>query len=401
MKRFLICFAALACIAQAATTDEFKRDCNAFKEKPGIDTVKGCLSDLFTLKPLHPIVKSIVPGGGTGVGANLTFDRPRGQWQRVWTTQGAISMRTFVWAESKLTLTHPKFGEWNTARDAFATHFYVRAYDLPLMPFYGIGPNTSRASLVDFGERDIRAGGDLFNPLSSWFGVGGAFEGIFPQITRMTDPKIQSIETRFSEATAPGLASQPNFTRAEIFVRPHHADPFEVDSRIGYSFYHDTGTGHYSFRRLRADVRYNIYPERSNGQPHRDSVLTIHGLLSLSDTSAGNAVPFYLQETLGGSDINGEPTLRGFADYRFRGPDLVLIQTQYERRIWKIFGIIAFYDVGQVATRKSDLDWGHMRHSYGFGGNIWLGAKVVFRAYVGLGSGEGAHPYFGVAPGLF
>jgi hypothetical protein len=35
----------------------------------------------------------------------------------------------------------------------------------------------------------------------------------------------------------------------------------------------------------------------------------------------------------------------------------------------------------------------------GFGGGLafFMAGKVVFRAYVGLGGGEGAHPYFGIA----
>jgi hypothetical protein len=124
-------------------------------------------------------------------------------------------------------------------------------------------------------------------------------------------------------------------------------------------------------------------------------------------------VPFYLQETIGGSDINGVPTLRGFQDYRFRAPDLFVIQTQYERRLLPdspigsnastlrkvagALGILAFYDVGEVALKPSDLSFGNVRHSFGFGLTFWSGEKVWFRAYVGLGSGEGAHSFFGVS----
>ena len=33
-----------------------------------------------------------------------------------------------------------------------------------------------------------------------------------------------------------------------------------------------------------------------------------------------------------------------------------------------------------------------MRHSFGF--SVWTGNRAVFRAMVGLGSGEGRHNYF-------
>jgi hypothetical protein len=38
-----------------------------------------------------------------------------------------------------------------------------------------------------------------------------------------------------------------------------------------------------------------------------------------------------------------------------------------------------------------------MRHSFGFGLTFWSGEKVWFRAYVGLGSGEGLHNFVGVS----
>ena len=60
-------------------------------------------------------------------------------------------------------------------------------------------------------------------------------------------------------------------------------------------------------------------------------------------------------------------------------------------------GIVAFYDTGQVALKASDLSFANMRHSYGFGLTFRSGEKVWFRAYVGLGSGEGRHNFFGIS----
>lgn len=389
----------------AVSWDELKRNCGAVTnnqndpDRSKLSAFESCVTDIFTLDKVHPIVRSIVPGGGTGTGLNLKLDSP-GTWHNTFTVNGAISMRDFWSAEMKETFTHRKFGDWNTARDSFAAHLYLRARDLPRMPFYGIGPHTSRADLVDFSERDTFAGVDAINPLSSWLGIGGSVEGIFPDVNGVRSPGVRSIDQFYAEPTAPGLVVQPKFFHSEIFLHPHHADPLEFDYHIGYGFFTDMDTGHYSFRRFRADFRHNIYPERTNGRPKRTSVLSIRGLLSMSDKSAANAIPFYLQETLGGSDINGDAMLRGFADYRFRGPTLVMIQTQYERQLWKWFGVLAFYDTGQVTTRKSDLSFSDFRHSFGFGLSLWSAEKVVFRAYVGLGSGEGVHQFYGLAPGL-
>ena len=43
--------------------------------------------------------------------------------------------------------------------------------------------------------------------------------------------------------------------------------------------------------------------------------------MSTSDTDAGQTMPFYFMPTLGGND-----TLRGFREYRFRGPHAILAQ---------------------------------------------------------------------------
>jgi hypothetical protein len=120
-----------------------------------------------------------------------------------------------------------------------------------------------------------------------------------------------------------------------------------------------------------------------------------------------------LQETLGGSDINNIATLRGFQDYRFRGPDLFSLQVQYERRLLPApprgsprpstfrsvvgaLGILAFYDAGEVATTAGNLNFSDVRQSFGFGLTFWSGEKVWFRAYIGLGSGEGSHTFVGI-----
>lgn len=386
---------------QAASKDELKRACEAFKNSPALKGAVACLADVWTLDEFHPIVQTIVPGGGVAMGAQYKWDSPRGSWHRIFTAKGAISLRDFWMVEPRLVLRHPKFGGVRRAEDqSFQADFYLRGMNLARMPFYGIGPNTSRANLVDFRQRDLRFGASAQNPVATWLGVGASLEVIRPDIAGVHKGTIRPIDEYFSEATAPGLASQPTFVHSEIFLRPHHKDPFEFDWRIGYNFYNDTRTGQYSFQRFRADLRHNIYPFREAAQPLRDRVLSVRALLSTTNKGASNAVPFYLQETLGGSDIHGDPMLRGFADYRFRAPNLLYFSTQYEHRVWQYFGLLGFYDTGQVANRAGDLSLSNMRHSYGFGINLWVESKVIFRAYVGLGSGEGIHNFVGLNGGL-
>ena len=67
-------------------------------------------------------------------------------------------------------------------------------------------------------------------------------------------------------------------------------------------------------------------------------------LASTSDQATGQQVPFYLMPTLGGND-----SLRGFRDYRFRGPHALLLQGEYRFEIWSGLDGALFYDAGKVA----------------------------------------------------
>src|SRR3954453_19145366 len=79
----------------AASLDELKRACAAFSSGPALKPFVGCLTDVFTYDTIHPIVQTIVPGGGTGLGAQYKWDSPRGEWHRIVTVKGAISLRNF------------------------------------------------------------------------------------------------------------------------------------------------------------------------------------------------------------------------------------------------------------------------------------------------------------------
>jgi hypothetical protein len=321
-------------------------------------------------------------------------------------------MRKFWETEAIFTATKTPPPTARLLSEQFGYHVYVRYMDLPQLSFYGLGPNTSRDNLTRFRERIGRAGGDVSQPVINALSIGGVVETLWFDVGH-TNSTIPSIETRFTERTAPGLIEQPHMMRYGAFLRPHHrSGVFQLEDRVSYDFFHDFDLKRYSFHRFRADLQHYIYPFRSEGGLRRDRFLMIRGLFSTSNALSRNAVPFYLQETLGGRNIDGDPTLRGFADYRFRGPHLVLIQTEYSHRfgggrppapdqpppsllksIPHALGAFAFYDTGQVAQRRGDLDMGRMRHSFGGGITIFAGGVLQAKIYVGLGGGEGSHTY--------
>jgi len=384
-----------AALSSGADMADLKRDCT---ENHTFASFRNCLIDTFTVRPVHLIAANVVPGGGTAVGLRYTraFE---GSWHPEFTAAAASSLRAFWFTEAKLTLTHRVL---DGPQDIFGMHIYSKTRNLPQLPYYGLGPGVSTGARADYQMNDQRVGVDASFPLTDWVNIGGIFENLWTSVDPITDPDIHSIETRYNDVTAPGLLRQPTMRHSEVFIRPHFSGmpPYWLDYKIAYGFYHDTGTGEFSFRRFSADVRHQLYLERTGGQVNRDSVIDLRGYFSTATAGAGHRVPFYLQETIGGSDITGSSALRGFIDYRFRGPHVVLFQAEFSRRIWGPLGLMAFYDAGTVALLRSDLDLKNLKHSFGFGLTGWAAGKVVFKAYIGLGSGEGRHPYFGIPAGL-
>ena len=103
-------------------------------------------------------------------------------------------------------------------------------------------------------------------------------------------------------------------------------------------------------------------------------MLALRALYGNQNADAGARVPFYLQEFLGGSH-----TLRGFASFRFRGTDSLLLQAEYR---WEPAGALefaAYVDAGQVAARTADLSLSELRTSYGVGLRIKSWQAVMIR----------------------
>lgn len=118
--------------------------------------------------------------------------------------------------------------------------------------------------------------------------------------------------------------------------------------------------------------------------------ILLHGLLTASYASNENAIPFFLQPTLGGTDILGNDTLRGLVDYRLRAPNRVLMQAELDKDIYSPVGIMVFYDTGKVALTPGDLSLSQLRHDIGVGLYLKANNKILIRAYIGFGTGEGS-----------
>ena len=187
--------------------------------------------------------------------------------------------------------------------------------EYPTEDFFGVGPDSLREDHVSFALRErysaARGGVRPVRPRSRRR----------PRATtssqssgRGQDSRIPSIEALFDETTAPGLDPATDYLVASTLRRgglPAAACNARRGGwyRIEFSRHDDRDLDAYSFNRVDVDLRQYVpfLAERR--------VIAVRAYVSTSDADAGQTMPFYLMPYLGGRD-----TLRGFREYRFRGP---------------------------------------------------------------------------------
>jgi hypothetical protein len=368
-------------------------------ESKGLTYYAKCGKHLFdrvtAREGVRLVVGSVAPGGGLAAGVGYGHRTTDPTWQTEFNSSARVSYRKYWELDANLRLT--KTSSSTTASPDIGNlkmNIYGFVKDMPRMDFFGLGPETSKDDRAVFHYGEAVAGADISQPINRWFDLGGAVEGIWPDIINIDNPTITSVERKYTEATAPGLNSQPPYLHLAAFARLHsrgQPESRKLEYLFLYHLYQDVGDHLYSFRRFNADLRHK-FPVGDKNE------VRIRGRVSLAETREGQRVPFYLMETLGGSNIRGDITLRGFRNYRFRDRDHILVQTEYLRELYGPIDLITFYDFGKVAPSVSRFDEGRMRQTAGAGIVVVPRRldNVLVRLYVGLGSGEGAKTHFGI-----
>ena len=366
-------------------------------------TVQDAFVDVATGRGLHPTLGLIVPESGVAFGLALnnewhitetphirftTSVEARGTTEAFWAA-GAVSHMQFDWYRAYDT---------DSFRMPQAT-VAVRHFDLPTMPFFGLGNQTSLhdRSLFELTETEIPILVDF--PIAYGLTVSAQANALFAA----SDPS-PTFASRFSESTAPGIRASTTHMvpgAAVTYRSPDVLYGFYGEGRASYEAYRTLAGGSFSFDRVqaRAAVHYGIedQPFSQGTFPYVRSLLgssqfTIEANLVISDARAHNAVPFYLQPTLGGGDINNENWLKSYTSYRFRAPSTVAYGVSYERRLIDPFGISVFAEWGKVGQDVGDLDFDRLKHSIGMGLTFRLGGKAVVEFSLAWGS-EGSHAY--------
>jgi outer membrane protein assembly factor BamA len=334
----------------------------------------------------HPKLGSLTVGSGFAYGLGFR-DRD------LFSNRGALEL----WAAGSVK------GYWATeARLRFPrladNHLYLEAWgsrrDYPQENFFGLGPDSNRDDRSDYAIRTNHFGGRVgVRPFARHLLVGGGLEFLQPRLGAGQNDSYPDVPELFPPSDVPGIDSRSDFLRSEFFVEVDYREPIYAKKggwyRFDWSHYDDRTTNQFTFNRFDADVRQFF------GFLAGRRVLATRLFVSTSDTSAPQVMPFFLMPTLGGND-----TLRGFREYRFRGPHAILAQAEYRWEIWSGFDGAIFYDAGKVADHRSDLNFKDLESDYGIGFRFNTNNGVIFRVDTAFGSNDGKHLYI-VVGGIF
>jgi hypothetical protein len=364
---------------------------------------EDCGLQIFSADPVAIAFGSVGPASGFGVGAKTRREINSGRVQSAFVARGLIGVSGSYFAEARYDVHMPTIGQWNPATatidDQITLSVFARRRDLRSQPFYGLGPGAP-ANKTTYRDERNEAGVTAYVPLARWLDAGGGIAWLAPTVTGIVDPQTQT-------------STEPAFVDSQALVRVHTPSATNEtwnrhDVRLTFDQFSDLGSGANAFRRMQAfaigsyelrrdidsifnrSAMQNFLCEPIVGRQCRFGTLVLDGLVSVAAAGAGRTIPFYLQDTLGGTDANGLDTLRGYDDFRFRAPARMLLQAEFYKGVWGPVGVYAFGDAGKVAERAADLGIDHVLGDYGPGIFLRAGGNIVLRAYVGYG-GEGVH----------
>jgi hypothetical protein len=433
---------------QAEFRRESERVSDACKDF-AFKTVPGCAIELFTDHPLHIAAGSMPPQNGFGAGAAFVADKNTRSWRLSWDMDAVGSTNGSWRAGGYMKMIHtpviqikpiiPMTGgtpqsapERRTEQSKLTVHpytvlnLYAQSISLNKLYFFGLGNASPLAGQSVFGMTQTIVGGNVVKPVYEWPAITGLklallgeVNGRFVNLRGDPGQSVPSLETLYTNATAPGLASQPGFVQlGEGFrIEPVFGDHFQLNYLGTFQQFFAPSSSVNSFLRWTADLNHTFYlygytesapkntdtngpdecapggekcPEVSHSRNLNGSI-GVRLLLSESINSATSAVPFYFQQTLGGSDIDGAMALGSYQDYRFRAPNLLLLQESFEHSIWGPFGLKFMTDQGRVAVTRGDLGFDHLKHSFAAGLTLRAGGFPMVSLMFAWGGPEGHH----------
>ena len=391
-------------------------------------SVPGCAYTLFTDHPLHIAAGSMPPQNGFGLGGAFVWSKNTRNWRMSWDFDavGAFSGSWRAGGYMKMVHTpHPAKPQIRATHPYTVFNFYAQSISLNKLNFFGLGNDTALPGKSLFGMSQTIVGASAIKPVFElpvihWLNLAllGEVNGRFVSIRGEQGQSVPSIETLYNDVSAPGLTNQPSFVQLGEGLRIKPAiGNLQLNYMGKFQQFFAPSSSQNSFLRWTVDLdhTYSLYGNTRTMPGNTDTIgpdscapagencpgisrtrnfngsIDVRLLLSESLTSGTSVVPFYFQQTLGGQDINSALSLGSYQDYRFRAPNLLLLQESFEHSIWGPFGLKLMADQGRVALTRSDLGFSHLKLSFAGGLTLRAGGFPMVSLMFAWGGPEGHH----------
>lgn len=329
---------------------------------------------------VRPVIGGLPSGSGFVVGGGYATGAAS-EWLEFET---AARVSTYGHTAVDAAATFPPRARQTPVRGYIATE--VR--DLKSLNFFGFGPGTSAADVSTYRLEDrsltVGANADLGRVVSM-----GADGGLV-RIDASPGSRRVPLNQRFDPATVPGFGLENDFYRygghVAFDLRDRESPAAGLWARLDAHRFENRDGNPFDFSRVVADV-HGYVPLGS-----RNRVLALRFRTSHSTTASGEAVPFYLMETIGGAR-----TLRGFREYRFRDSRNLLVSAEYRWEVWTYVDFGLFYDAGKVFSESHHFDLQDLKSAYGFGVRAHTPGNVLVRIDLAR-SNEGLVLHIGGGP---
>jgi outer membrane protein assembly factor BamA len=254
----------------------------------------------------------------------------------------SISVRSYRMARARVEA--PKF-----LKSRLALGAQVLWHDFGRVDYFDVGPDTSLDQRMQYGIESTQLTAYATLKPTRWMDIDGQVGWMNPVTNHIGDgPFLARIQS--SREFVPMQVSATIDTRDF----PGHPTSGIVLRGVG-ARYDDRTNGAMSFEKTEAEAA-GFLPIGGG-----KVVLALHGwYVGTEPTTSGGSVPFYLQPSLGGVS-----TLRGYTDYRFHDDHMALAQVEMRLKLMTHVDFAVFGDAGNVAPRRSDLNFD--KRSYGVG----------------------------------
>jgi len=229
------------------------------------------------------------------------------------------------------------------------------------MDYYGSGPDSKEELRTNYRLEDTAIDTRFMVRPWRWFAIG-ASGGYLLMNIGPGQGESPSTDKVFTPTQSPGIDQQTDFWRFGPLASINYLDS-PLGPRSGglytlrYDIYRDRKLHQFSFERLEVDLQQYI--------PlfNKRRVIALRGKAATTTKGAGQQVPFYFQNVLGGAN-----DLRGFAPYRFYGDQMILLNAEWRWEAFPALDVAFFGDAGKVSERSGDIvRFKNLETSVGFG----------------------------------